>query len=106
MHPHSSVPEYYLEPATGVGTPNQEDSCKILASPREQNTEKQFLQDVTGCGLPTLTKVTKEDLQQIFSVLQRPLLEVIVAGRYNLEYEYKVAAVKRSQGVNSLRLSP
>ena len=102
MHPHSSVPEYYLEPATGMGTPNQEDSCKILASPREQNTEKQFLQDVTGCGLSTLTKSDKEDLQQIFSVLQRPLLE----GRYNLEYEYKVAAVKRSQGVNSLRLSP
>ena len=69
-----------------------------------------FLQDVTGSGLPNLQRSDKDELQAIFSVLQKPSLEAMVTGRYAIDFAYKVAAdqviVKQGTAPASVRVPP
>ena len=45
-----------------------------------------------GTSLPNLQRQDKEELQSIFGVLQKPSLEAMVCGRYNIPFEFKTAA--------------
>eukprot|EP00435_Cladocopium_sp_Y103_P024761 s4034_g6.t1 len=63
-----------------------------------------FILDVTGTGLPNLQRAEKDELQAIFSVIQKPVLEAILTGRYNIDFGHPVAADQASSRPYSVEI--